>query len=262
MYAVRRVLRLGEKIRGEDVPSVPSRFRGVSGPSGKLVGVRLRPATGEVWLRIERRPPGSHAPWKHEVWTVALNGTQAPAPTPDAVELVGDMRVYCHDGYIGRLEGITIEAQPGVAIELLVHVRGDVLADVDLPTSRLAPLLRVAGQHLLLAPSAATATKPEPHPLPFSGPSLALHLDASVEQVAAGSVLRNDADVAADVLAILSANPAAAPYTPGIHVRVRDGDVVLEGSVPSPRHKASIEQDVWHVPGVFALHNELHVTGA
>ncbi len=261
MRSVRRVLRLGAKIRGEDVTSVAARYRGVGGPAGKLVGVRLLPASGEVWLRLERRRPGSRMPWKHQIWTLALNAKQAPTPTPDAIELLPDMRVSCHDGYIGRLEGITIDAGAGLAMELLVHVRNDVLADVDLPTSPLAPLLSSAGKHLLLAPRMATATKRVQSALPFFGPDLALHLDASVEQIASGSILRRDEDIAADIYAMLDANRAFDPYTAGISVSVVDGDVVLTGRVPAARLRASIEQDVWHVPGVFAVHNELRVNG-
>ena len=83
----------------------------------------------------------------------------------------------------------------------------------------------------------------------------------SVEQIAAGSVLRRDEDVAADILAMLNANRAFDPYTAGINVTVVDGDVLLEGRLPSARIRASIEQDVWHVQGVFAVHNELRVNG-
>jgi len=38
---------------------------------------------------------------------------------------------------------------------------------------------------------------------------------------------------------------------------VHDGIVRLRGEVPTARHKASIEQDVWHVPGVNGVRNEL-----
>src|SRR5262245_30797579 len=107
--SVRNVLRFGSKIRGEDVPSVPQRYRGLNGPAGVLMGVRLRPATGELWLRLLRRRPGSRLPWRREIWTVALNAAQSPAPTPDSVELREGMHVHCHEGYIGRMEGVTIE---------------------------------------------------------------------------------------------------------------------------------------------------------
>jgi hypothetical protein len=261
MRSVRRVLRLGAKLGNEDMPSVASRYRGVGGPSGKLVGVRLLPTTGEVWLRLDRRRPGSRAPWKHEVWTLALNGGQAPTPTPDAIELVRDMRVSCHDGYIGRLKGLTIDSEAGLAMELMVQVRNDVLAEVDLPTSPLAPLLPSTGKLLLLAPRMATKTERTPSALPFGGPELALHLDASVEQIASASVLRRDEDIAADILAMLNANRAFDPYTPNLRVSVSDGEVALAGRVPDARLRASIEQDVWHVQGVFAVHNELRVNG-
>src|SRR5579862_8505029 len=125
--SVRRVLRLGAKLGNEDIPSVASRYRGVGGPAGKLVGVRLLPATGEAWLRLERHRLGSRVPWNHEIWTLALNPTQAPTPTPDAIELVRDMRVSCHDGYVGRLKGITIDSDAGLVMELMVQVRNDVL---------------------------------------------------------------------------------------------------------------------------------------
>lgn len=259
--SVRNVLRFDRKIRGEDVPSVPARYRGLNGPQGTLIGVRLRPATNEVWLRLLRRRSGARLPWSREIWTVALSATQPPAPTPDSVELLKGMHVYCHEGYIGQMEGITIDPRTGGATELLMHVRGDVLADVDLPTSPFARLLPLSGQHVLLSPTWATTTKPEPAALPFMPPQLALHLDATAEQIASCSILRRDQDLAADIWRILSANPALAPYTAGIHLNVRDGDVTIEGRVPSARHRASIEQDIWHVPGIYALHDELRVTG-
>jgi BON domain-containing protein len=261
MRSVRRVLRLGAKIGNEDIPSVASRYRGVGGPSGRLVGVRLLPATGEVWLRLDRRRPGSRVPWNHQIWTLALNAKQAPTPTPDAIELVRDMRVSCHDGYIGRLKGLTIDADAGLAMELMVQVRNDVLADVDLPTSPLAPLLPFAGKLLLLAPRMASKTKRTPSTLPFAGPDLALDLDASAEQIASASVFRRDEDITADILAMLNANRAFDAYISNLRVTVSDGEVLLEGRLPSARLRASIEQDVWHVQGVFAVHNELRVNG-
>ena len=44
-------------------------------------------------------------------------------------------------------------------------------------------------------------------------------------------------------------------------VVVRDGEATLLGTVPSARHKATAEQDAWHVPGVFAVNNDLIVQG-
>ncbi len=258
--SARRVLRFGHKLRGDDVPTVPTRFRGIYGPTGRLVGVRLRPATGDLWLRMERRPPGSRLPWKHELWTVALNGEQPPAPTPDTIELRRGMRVASEEGYIGRVEGIAIDTRAGVATELLVHIRSDVLAAVDLPTSPLAPLIGVAGRRLLLSPAWAVAVKAEESTLPFSGTDATLHLNATAEQIASGAELRSDEDVAGAIWAVIAANPALAPYAPDMQVSVHDGDVTVRGTVPTPRHRASLGQDIWHVPGVIALHDELRVT--
>lgn len=258
----RRVLRFGNKLHGEDVPTVPARFRGIYGPSGKLVGVRLRPATGEVWLRLERHQPGSRLPWKREIWTVALNGDQPPAPTPDTLELRRGVRVVSAEGYVGRVEGVAIDTREGVATEILVRIRADVLADVDLPTSPLAPLIGVAGRRLLLSPAWARGVRNEPGGLPFAGTEPTLFLDASAEQIASGTELRADENVAGAIWNMIAANPALAPYAPDIQVSVRDGDVTIRGTIPTPRHRASLEQDVWHVPGVIALHDELRVTGS
>ncbi len=250
----RNVLRFDSKIKGEDVPSVPERYRGLDGPSGKLAGIRLLPATGDVWLRLVRL--GRRPPFERIARTIPLNARQSPAPSPEAVELRGGMRAYCDVGYIGHLEGITVDSGSGVALELLLHVRSDVLADVESPSSPLAKLLPVAGQRLLISPAWAGSVKPQPRALPFRGDALVLHLDASPDQIASGAVLRRDEEVAGDIWDILDANPALAPHTSRLRLDVHDGTVRLYGTLPTPRHRASAEQDIWHVPGVFALHDE------
>jgi hypothetical protein len=249
------VLRFGEKVARADLVTVPERYRGPEGLEGRLIDVRLRPASGEVWLRL--RAGDVFRPWKRIVRTVPLNGSQSPTPTPDAVELRGGMRVLCHEGYVGRLEGVAIDGNLGIATDVLVHIRGDVLAEVDSPTSPMAWLLNVSGQRLLLPPAWVTAAKHEHAGMALNGSGDVLHLDASAEQVASGFRLRPDGDVAADIWQIFEVNPAIAPYTGRIRVTVRDGDVTLLGTLPSARHRASAEQDVWHVPGVFAVHNEI-----
>lgn len=254
--SVRQVLRFGAKITGADVPTVPARFRGMEGPAGRLVGVRLRAATGATWLRVK---PPLQLGRKRELLTVPLNASQSPAPTPDAIELRGGMRVTCHEGYAGQLEGLAVESTSGIAVDLLVHVRSDVLADVDRPTSPLSPLIAMAGRRILVPSAWAGATKVESRGL-LPGTDLVLHLNASAEQIAASTLLRPDADVAAGIVAILSANPAVSPYAGRLSVTVRDGAVTLRGKLPSPRHRASAEQDVWHVPGVFALNDETTVS--
>ncbi len=249
----RHVLRLGAKIKGEDVPTVPERYRGLDGPTGRVVGARLVSATGELWLRLVRM---SHRPpFERTIRTIPLSGRQSPAPAPEAVELRGGMRVYCHEGYVGRLEGVTFGTVSGLCIELVVHIRSDVLSDVETTTSPLAKLLDVAGARLLVSPSWATSVKRETSTMPLRGDTVTLHLDASPEQIASGTRLRSDREVAADIWGILNANPAILPYTGRLRVEVRDGTVSLWGTLPTPRHRASAEQDIWHVPGVFALHD-------
>ncbi len=250
----RHVLRFGAKIKGEDVPSVPERYRGLDGPSGKLMGVRLTPATGDLWLRLVRR--SQRPPFERTVRTIPLNDRQSPAPAPEAIELRSGMRVYCHDGYVGRMEGVTFDAGTGAALELLIRVRSDVLVDVETMASPMAKLIPVAGQRLLISPSWASSVKSEPSSVPFRGESLTLHLDASTEQIASGTTLRSDEAVAGDIWDMLNANPALAPYTGHINLEVHDGTVRLWGRLPSPRHRASAEQDIWHVPGVFTLYDE------
>jgi BON domain-containing protein len=255
--SARHVLRFGQKILEDDVPTVPARYRGIDTPLGTLVGGRVRPASGELWLRL--RPTELRRRMNRGMLTVPLSGAQSPAPTPDALELRSNMRVYCHDGYIGRLEGVAIDPSAGVAIELIVRIRGNVMAGVRTATSPMASLIGLGGQRLLVPPSWVHSTKVEPSDVPFRGPSVSLHLDASAEQVASGTRLRTDEEIAADVWAILVANPAVGPYAGDLQVAVHDGNVTLQGQLPSPRHRASAEQDIWHVPGVFGLRNNVRV---
>lgn len=256
-YAVRRVLRFGGKIHGDDVPSVPARYRGVNGPSGKLRDVRLRPRTGEGWIRL--RSTTGLLGLKHEARVFPLSDAQPPTPTPDAFTLRGGMHVVCHDGEVGTLRGTAIDSDTGVVINLLVHVRGDIVASVDYITSPMAALLRVAGRELLVPPAWVSAVKADAERL--FGEDQTLHLDASAEQVAACAQLRTDNDVTGDILKILDANPAIAPFLARLSVSVHDGSVVVRGTLPSPRHRASAEQDIWHVPGVFELHDEIQIAG-
>jgi BON domain len=253
----RRVVRLGAPLSSNDLSTLPPRYRpGVGGPLGVSAGARLRARTGEIWLRLR-----GQRPWARKIRTIPLSTTQPPTPTPDALELRRHMAVDCRGGHVGRLEGLIVDTRTGVATELLVRVRDDVEADVSGPTSALAPLLRVRGQQLLLPPVWATKIARITSPLPFLGPSARLQLDASAAQVAHSLTLRADAALLADVWAILAANPAIEPSLPRIRVVVRDGAVTLLGRVPTVRHRLSAEQDVWHIPGVLTVHNELVAAG-
>jgi BON domain len=254
--ATRQIFRFGQRIRGENFPAVPARYRGgPGGPSGRIVAALLRPPTGEVWLSI--RP--SDAPWQRQVRTIPLNNDQPPTPTPESVELRGGIRVYCHDGYIGRLEGMMLDTRAGVVQEVLVRIRSNPLADVENASDPLFRLVEVSGQQLLLSPAWVVSATRESSGFPFGSGSTRLTLNASAEQVASGVWLRSDGALATSIWNIFEDNPAIAPYSGQLKVSVRDGDVTLRGALPSPRHRASAEQDVWHVPGVVAVHNQLSI---
>ncbi|MEO7000287.1 MAG: BON domain-containing protein [Ktedonobacterales bacterium] len=251
----RRLFRFGQLVAGRDIFNAATRRRlGGDGPSGKLIGARLRPSVGEVWLRL--RPTDLRNRWKRLIRIVPLNGAQSAAPTPDSVELRGGMSIRCHEGYIGRLEGLVLDVQTGLAQELIVRIRGDVLADVENSTSPLYHLFNLRGQRVALSPAWAVSSARAQSSLPLKGDSYTLLLDASAEQIASATVVRGDNELAAAVWSILGENPAIAPSLGGLRVVVRDGDVTLLGTLPSIRHRASAEQDVWHVPGVLAVHNE------
>ena len=252
----RQIFRFGQKIRGENVPSVPARYRGgPGGPTGRVVAALLRPSSGEIWLRI--RP--SDAPWQRQVRTIPLNADQPSTPTPESVELRGGIRVYCHDGFAGRLEGFALDTRAGLAQQIVVRIRSNALADVDDPSDPLFKLVEVSGQQLLLSPAWVVSATHESSGFPFGSGSTRLKLDASAEQVASGLLLRSDGELTAAIWNILDDNPAIAPSAGQLRVQVHDGDVTLRGLLPTPRHRASAEQDVWHVPGVFAVHNEIAI---
>ncbi|HLY30687.1 MAG TPA: BON domain-containing protein, partial [Ktedonobacterales bacterium] len=234
-----------------------TRYRGdPERPMGRLLGARVRPASSELWLRL--RPDESLRPWGRTVRTIPLNSTQSPTPTPDTIDLRGGMRVRCHEGYIGRLEGLALDLSAGLALDLLVRIRSDPLAEVSMPSDPFFKLVDVQGQRVLLSPSWAVSTTPTGG-VHLRGGGLTLLLNASIEQVASGTLVRRDDDLTGAIWQILDANPALAPYIAQLRVVVHDGDVTLLGTLPSPRHRASAEQEAWHIPGVFTLHNEITI---
>jgi BON domain len=252
----RQIFRFGQKIRGENVPSVPSRYRGgPGGPTGRVVAALLRPTSGETWLRIRQ----GDAPWQRQVRTIPLNADQPPTPTPESVELHGGVRVYCHDGYIGRLEGFALDTNAGIAQYVVIGIRSNTLADIENPSDPLFSLTAVGGQQLLLPPAWIVSATHESGGFPFGSGSARLKLDASAEQVASGLVLRSDGQLGASIANILDENPAIAPFTGQLRIYVHDGYVTLRGTLPTPRHRASAEQDIWHVPGVLAVRNQVTV---
>ncbi len=250
----RRIFRFGQRISGQLLPTAPQRVRGIDdGALGRLRGARLRARGREVWLRL------SAGDLSRTIRTAPINSTQAPAPTPDALELRGSMRVRCHEGYVGRLAGMIIDAHEGVVSDLILRVRRDVLADVSLSSDPMFKLVDVQGQEVLISPAWAVSVSQSESMLAFGASSLTLHIDASVEQIASGALLRTDGQLTAAVWEILSENPAIAPYQGKLRVIVREGEVTLLGALPSSRHRSSAEQDVWHLPGVLAVRNEITV---
>ncbi|HEX8732953.1 MAG TPA: BON domain-containing protein [Ktedonobacterales bacterium] len=252
----RRIFRFGQRITGQQLPSAPQRARGVDeSVLGRLRSARLRARGREAWLRLRA------SDLSREVRTIPINSTQAPAPTPDSLELRGGMRVRCHEGYVGRLAGLVVETSDGLVSELILRVRGDALAEVDLSTDPMFKLVNVQGQNVMVSPTWAVSVARSPRALPFLSPELTLHLDATVEQIASATLLRSDGELTAAVWQILNENPAIHDYQQRLRVRVRDGEVTLLGTLPSPRHRASAEQDVWHLAGVLAVRNEITIGG-
>jgi hypothetical protein len=251
--SARLVLRFGARASLGDVPTVPARYRGgLGGPEGWLVGARLRSRTGEAWCRLAPRRR-----FARTVRTVPLTASQPPAPTPDALDLRRGMRVDCQSGQVGKLEGVVVDLFTGLTTELVVRVRGDVESVVEGPTDPMGALLRVQGQRVLLPPSWATKAEQVSSGVLFAPPSSRLPLMATAAQVAHSLVLRADAALAADVWNILGANPSLQPALGRVSVSVRDGTVTLRGSMPTLRQRLAAEQDVWHIPGVLALRDEL-----
>jgi len=252
----RRILRFGQRITGADIPAAPERVRGVAdGPLGRLRGARLQACSQVAWLRL------SASELSRELRTIPLNATQGPAPTPDTLELCDSMRVRCHEGYVGKLAGLVIDPSQGLVTDLIVKIRGDAMADVNLPSDPMFKLEPSQGAQALVSPAWAISTSRTESAIPFMGGRLTLMLDATVDQIASAAQLRSDEQITGDIWRLLDENPAIAPYVSRLRVKVRNGDVTLFGALPTPRHRASAEQDIWHVPGVFALHNEVTVTG-
>jgi hypothetical protein len=248
----RRIMRFGQRISGQLLPTAPLRARGVDDSAlGRLKGARLRARGRDVWLRL------SSGDLSRTLRTIPVNSTQTPAPTPDALELRGGMRVRCHEGYVGRLAGMVIETRSGVVSDLILRVRRDPLADVKLASDPMFKLVEAQGREVLLSPTWAVSVTQSSTITSFLAPGLTLQLDASVEQIASGAQLRSDGQLTASVWEILNENPAIAPFQGRLRVQALNGEVTLLGVLPTRRHRASAEQDVWHLPGVLAVRNEI-----
>lgn len=251
---LRLVLRFGRKLTRADLPfALITDGGGIDSALGTLVSAQLTKDASDVWLRL-----GSGGFLRSEKYQVIhVFGAGPEEPSADGILLHGDLRARCHEGYIGKIEGLALDARTGEPLGLLLHVRSDVLSAVTKASDPWRSLLALAGQRILLPPSWMRSVSRTKARLPFLPDEESLHLDASVEQVASATVVRSDLDLEADILRILEDNVALAPLLARIDIQVHDGVVRLQGETPTARHKASIEQDVWHVPGVNGVRNEL-----
>jgi hypothetical protein len=251
---IRRLLRFGQRITRDDLSlALQGGGSGVDGALGTLVGAQVTMDASDIWLRL-----GAGGLFRSEKYqTIHIYGVGSEELIPTALSLHGDLRVRCHEGYVGKLDGLAIDLRTGEALGLLLHVRSDVLAEITGAFSPFQALLPLANQRILLPPAWIRSLSSSKARLPFLPDVETLHIGASVEQVASATVVRDDAELEAEIVRILEENPALAPLLARITIQVRDGIVLLRGEAPTPRHKASIEQDIWHVPGVNEVRNEL-----
>ena len=252
------VLRLGAQIRLGTIASLPERYRArLSQLNGRLGMFFLMSATNEGWPRLSSSRGGQIWPpsiIKVEARTFPLNDSQPSTPPPDAIGLQPHMLVECKNGYVGKLEGVVVDANSGLTTALLLRVRSDVGTSLSGYGDPLAVLLPQAGRLLMLSPDWAHSPQQVNHAL---GASHHLQLEATFAQVASGLVLRDDGELTQDVWDILGKSPSIAPYFGSIKVTVQDGTVTLAGPALSPRLRASVEQDIWHIPGVLNVRNQL-----
>jgi hypothetical protein len=255
---VSRVLRFGQRITRDDLPlALQAGGSGAEGAIGTLISVQLTKDASHIWLRLG--VGGLLRPTKYQ--TIDVYGNGPDEASPDGFLLHDDLRARCHEGYVGKVEGLALDLRTGEALGVLLHVRSDVLSAITRASDPYYQLLPLAGQRILVPPAWMRSVSRTKAALPLRPDEETLHLDASVEQVASATVVRADADLEADIIHILEENPAAAPLLAHISIHVRDGIVRLRGEAPTPRHIASIEQDVWHVPGVNGVRNEMTALG-
>ncbi len=254
MTSSKVVLRLGANAQLDEIASLPERWRGrVTALRGKLGSVFLVPDSGDVWCRLSGGittqvwPP---AVKRVDARTFPLNARQMPTPAPAALELFPQMFVECRDGFVGRLEGIVLDAATGTATGLLVRIRRDLADVITSPADPLAELVEEQGQLLLISHEWAKSPETVRHAM---GVARHLKLDATAPQVASGLHLRDDLDLQHDVYETLVQNPALATYLSDLRVTVHDGAVRVSGVALSPRLRAAMEQNIWHVPGVLAV---------
>jgi osmotically-inducible protein OsmY len=93
----------------------------------------------------------------------------------------------------------------------------------------------------------------------MSGKHEGLMLSVFPAQMARSVEFLDDLQVRERLWAILGENPALQPYLSWLRIDVQDGVVYLRGRLPQGRLRNSAKQDIWHVPGVVAIEDTLHV---
>lgn len=251
----RLVLRLGMHARLDNVllpiHAAKNGHTASNSSGGKLSAIYLDAQTGDIWCHFAESLSGTVWPLsirRVEAQTVPLNSKQAMTPLPDAIELLPHMTVQCEEGVFGKLEGVVVDVSKGRAVSLIVHVRsGQAFTHQNDP---LAVLLEVAGQRLLVPYDWVIASSEA------LSPPLILTIAATTHQIARGCILRDDEFLEQEVYAIVVKNTALMPFVKHMRFTVVDGVVVIEGPGLSTRLRASLENDIWHVPGVLDIDNQ------
>ncbi len=208
---VRCILRFGQQVRGDTIASIPRHpALGPGGYTGRLLSASILPIAHEAWLRLSSR---GALPWKQRVRIIALSDRQPEQPPDDAIELRGGLRARCHGGYVGRIEGLSVDANTGRVHDVLLRVRNDVLAEVDTAASPFNALLAVAGQVVQFPPDWISTLGKEKELGGLAGSEPILQLNASPEQIASGMLIRDDGALTAAIWRIWEDDPTIAPMS-------------------------------------------------
>ena len=250
----RMLLQPGKPFKSEQISGMPASYRErLSRGNTEIRRLWLWPKTAQVMasMRVRRNLLSV----KEEMVPFSTGVPLSPTSDESAVELRAKMAVFCMDEHgkraryrVGQFEGLTIAARTGLANGVIVRVRAHPEAEVARPTDPLAPLVAVAGHRLVASPAWVMTAERE-----------GLVLSVFPAQMASSVEFLDDWQVRERLWAILHENPALQPYLSWLRIDVQDGVVYLRGRLPMARLRNSAKQDIWHVPGVVAIEDELRV---
>ena len=124
---VSRVLRFGQRITRDDLPfALQAGGSGAEGAIGTLISAQLTKDASDIWLRLG--VGGLLRPTKYQ--TIHVYGNGPDEASPDGFLLHDDLRARCHEGYVGKVEGLALDLRTGEALGVLLHVRSDVLSAI------------------------------------------------------------------------------------------------------------------------------------